>query len=86
MSKHIKKLSQITSTTGVGLFLIFGLSGCNNDDCNNKFPQSQIDECKKHYSSGSSNSFIPVSSGGYSANKSSGFFGESSNGVFSSGG
>ena len=56
----MKKFKPIKLTTvlntGLGLFLVTGLTGCTNDECDDlKYaPQSKIDECKKKSSTHSS--------------------------------
>ena len=69
-NKHIKKVKQL-GAGGLGLFLITGLTGC--DDDNNKckdmsmLPQKQLEECRHR-----GGSFIPIWNSGTS--KSSGYF------------
>lgn len=76
-SKHIVKFSDV-ATTGLGLFLIVGLAGCNSKSCskgNSTYTGDKIQECLNtggimNYSSSSSTSGSSYSSG-YFANSSS---------------
>lgn len=69
-NKHIKNLKNACQS-GLGLFLITGLTGCDTD--NNKckdmsmLPQKQLEECRHR-----GGSFIPIWNSGTS--KSSGYF------------
>lgn len=76
------KLSTISLSVGLGVFLV----GCADDKCNDKSlqyaPQSIIDECKKSSGSSggsrsSSTTILPTSSG---------YFGSTSSAYHSSGG
>lgn len=74
------------SNSGVVLFLITGLSGCNNarqEICKDvsKLSQKQLEECTNNKSSSSSYVFISNSS----SSKTSGYF-SSSSGSLNSGG
>lgn len=61
---HIKKLSVVLNTTGLGVFLVVGLSGCdgvgNNDECkqysnvSKQYMQECEDKRNRTHSSGSS--------------------------------
>ena len=68
-NKHIKNL-KTACQSGLGLFLIAGLTGCDTDGkCKDMsvLPQSQLDDCRSR-----GGSFIPVWNSGTS--KSSGYF------------
>lgn len=49
-NNHIQKLSTLINTSGLGIFLVVGLNGCDgvSDDCKNlnNLPQYKVDECK----------------------------------------
>lgn len=72
---HIQNLKTVLNTTGLGVFLTVGLSGCdgidNNDDCKqySNLSKQNIEECRERKNT-------THSSGG--AVHSSGFFGSSS--------
>lgn len=68
-NKHIKKVKNACQS-GLGLFLITGLTGCDTDGkCKDMsvLPQSQLEECRHR-----GGSFIPIWNSGTS--KSSGYF------------
>lgn len=81
----IISLSSALKTTGLGLFLVVGFNGCDDNRCKNlrnELSQKQIDECKR--TGGVVNPmFFPVYS---TSPTSSGYFGSSSSSVYSSGG
>ena len=87
-TKHIVKLSTALSSTGLGLFLIVGLNGCDvDDDCNktwnnSKTPTNQTDECKQSRSHSYSTAIIPTGTSTHS----SGFFSSDSSSSHSSSG
>lgn len=96
MKKYINKISNITNTTGLGLFLVVGFNGCDgiSNDCknpDNMLSPSKQEECKKkNYiggTGGSSSSFIPVGGAGASSNSAAktGFFSEGLHGGSSTG-
>lgn len=64
---HIKTLSQVLQT-GLGLFLVTGLTGCTDKKCDDLqyAPQWHVDECKKEQTNSTS--------GRSSSHTSSGFF------------
>jgi len=65
---HIKTLSQVLQT-GLGLFLVTGLTGCTDKDCEDLqyAPKWHVDECKKEQTTTSSvgGSHSPSTSSGY---------------------
>jgi hypothetical protein len=76
--KHLKKLTEATLTSGLGVFLVIGLQGCDsenvcNKNMNNLTQKQQLTqkECKDNNSA-----VIVPSSSGYT--HSSGFFSPSS--------
>lgn len=84
-----RKLSATLTTSGLGLFLIFGFTGCNsNNDCDKNGLYDSKEDCKKSNILGGGSSTSTNSS---SSHSSSGFFapiashGSTSHG-FSSGG
>ena len=80
-SKHIIKFSEV-ATTGLGLFLVFGFAGCDSKSCskgNATYTGDKIQECLK--SGGTINS--SASSG---SSYSSGYFANSNNTNYHSGG
>lgn len=86
MNKHIQKLSLVLKT-GVGIFLVSGLSGCTPKKCvksNAIYTGNRVQECldkggqlitESYGSSGSS--FVPVNSSSNSS-KTSGYFSSTS--------
>lgn len=66
--QHIKSLSQVLQT-GLGIFLVTGLTGCTDKKCNylQYAPQWHVDECKKEQTTTSSigGSHSPSTSSGY---------------------
>ena len=77
--KHIVKFSDV-ATTGLGLFLIVGLSGCDSkcQKGNTTYTGDRVQECL--------NSGGMLISGSSSGSKSSGYFGNGSSSTHSSGG
>lgn len=66
-----QKLSSVLSTSGIGLFLVVGLSGCNNNnDCDKNGLYDSKDDCNKSSSSYGGGS----SSNSAASHTSSGFF------------
>ncbi len=85
--KHIKNLKEALSTSGLGLFLIAGLSGCDGDnvcDKENKY-LSQREQLAKKECRENSYISVPVTN---TSSHSSGFFAPSStyHSSYSSGG
>ena len=73
---HIRKLSEVLTASGLGLFLITGLTGCDNnqDDKCLEFENipSKLDECRQSIRSTSSGFFMPLHSSSSSSYHSSG--------------
>lgn len=63
----IIKLSSVLKPTGLGLFLIVGFGGCQDEKClkeNLKYaPQSTIDECRNTGGASTHSTFAPIYSG-----------------------
>lgn len=89
MNKHIKKLSLVVKT-GVGIFMVSGLSGCTPQKCvkgNAIYTGNRVQECLDKggelivdsYGSSSSHgtAFVPLSTNN-SSSKSSGYFSSTS--------
>lgn len=73
-SKNFRTLKAVLETSGLGLFLAVGLTGCSDKDCYNvNNSASKINECLNGSRTGS-----PGGSGIYS----SGFFSSSSNSAY----
>ena len=66
-NKNIKILKDVLKTSGLSMFLIFGLNGCDEKKCNDK---NNYKDNKCYNNSGTSN-YVGSSSG---ATKHSGFF------------
>lgn len=83
-NNHIQKLSTLINTSGLGIFLVVGLNGCDgvSDDCKNlnNLPQYKVDECKKHRNS------TVTSTGSGTSSMYTGFFGAGTSADSSSGG
>lgn len=64
-NKHIKSLSNVLSSTGLGIFLIVGLTGCTSSDKCKDLPSQNLkhkEECKNQSSGGT---IFPVFNSGY---------------------
>lgn len=92
---HIQKLPYAVKASGLGVFLVAGLNGCDGqDDCNKQWQGSktymnQTKECEESRSHGHGATIIPASTGASTSSSSStksGYFGSSSSSNYSSGG
>lgn len=74
----IINLSSAIKTTGLGLFLVVGFNGCQNDKCNKEnlkyAPQSIKDECRNQGSTSGHSVMAPMYSGFFSSSGSSSMY------------